>query len=451
MHKDVIAESSKYFHSSYQEMIFYQFYARWNDDLGRRETWIEAIDRYIAYMKSKVGDKLTAEEYSDIRDALLNQEICPSMRLLWSAGDACDATNVTAYNLAAGTNTFTASTTAANNSIVGGTGADTFNFGIDSAGTGLLFTVDDTVTGGTGTDTLNLIGNLAQTVTLTNVSGIENIVTANTTTAVALTLADGNVAAGATMTIDGTSLTTGALTVAGGAEVDGSLNIIGGNGADILTGGTLGDTITGGIGADTIANQVTGIATSGADRLTGGAGIDTFILRGDAASAAPATAIALVARVMDFSLTDGDIIALSNTTANYTAGAGTMIGGGAAAAGATVLTSVATATGTAVATNAAADVIILSTGLATGASVQAMFNTAIGTNTITGYAAASSIFVTLYDTTLSQMYILVADVATGAGATTLQTADVVGLVGVVDMSAATYAGLTNANFAIIAA
>jgi ribonucleoside-triphosphate reductase (thioredoxin) len=98
--KQLIAESSKYFHSSYQEMIFYQFYARWQDELGRRETWIEAIDRYMAYMKGKVGDALKDEEYSEIREALLNQEICPSMRLLWSAGDACDATNVTAYNCA---------------------------------------------------------------------------------------------------------------------------------------------------------------------------------------------------------------------------------------------------------------------------------------------------------------------------------------------------------------
>lgn len=100
MDKDLISESSKYFHSSYQEMIFYQFYARWQDELGRRETWVEAIDRYIGYMKEKVGDKLSDEEYTDIREALLNQEICPSMRLLWSAGDACDATNVTAYNCA---------------------------------------------------------------------------------------------------------------------------------------------------------------------------------------------------------------------------------------------------------------------------------------------------------------------------------------------------------------
>lgn len=98
--KALVAESSKYFQSSYQEMIFYQFYSRWQPELGRRETWIEAIDRYMAYMKLKVGDSLTDTEYDEIRDALLNQEICPSMRLLWSAGKACDATNVTAYNCA---------------------------------------------------------------------------------------------------------------------------------------------------------------------------------------------------------------------------------------------------------------------------------------------------------------------------------------------------------------
>ena len=98
MTNDLISESSKYFESSYQEMIFYQFYSRWQPELGRRETWIEAIDRYMNYMKGKVGDKLTEKEYDEVRDGLLNQEICPSMRLLWAAGKAADATNVTAYN-----------------------------------------------------------------------------------------------------------------------------------------------------------------------------------------------------------------------------------------------------------------------------------------------------------------------------------------------------------------
>ena len=97
---DKIAESSKYFVSSYQEFIFYQFYARWSDKLGRRETWEEAIDRFMDYMKYKLGKKLTVAEYKEVREAILTQEICPSMRLLWSAGDACEATNVCAYNCA---------------------------------------------------------------------------------------------------------------------------------------------------------------------------------------------------------------------------------------------------------------------------------------------------------------------------------------------------------------
>jgi ribonucleoside-diphosphate reductase alpha chain len=98
--KDKVAESSRYFQSSYQEFIFYQFYARWRDDLGRRETWAESIDRFMNYMRGKMGDRLTEAEYVDVREAILRQEICPSMRLLWSAGEACDATNVCAYNCA---------------------------------------------------------------------------------------------------------------------------------------------------------------------------------------------------------------------------------------------------------------------------------------------------------------------------------------------------------------
>lgn len=98
--RDKVAESGKYFTSSYQEFIFYQFYARWRDELGRRETWAEAIDRFMGYMQKKLGTALKETEYNEVREAILNQEICPSMRLLWSAGDACEATNVCAYNCA---------------------------------------------------------------------------------------------------------------------------------------------------------------------------------------------------------------------------------------------------------------------------------------------------------------------------------------------------------------
>lgn len=93
-----VEESSKYFSSPYSEYIFYQFYSRWVPELGRRETWIETIDRYMAYMKENLGDKLSAKEYEDVRQAILNQDICPSMRLLWSSGKACRQSNVWAYN-----------------------------------------------------------------------------------------------------------------------------------------------------------------------------------------------------------------------------------------------------------------------------------------------------------------------------------------------------------------
>ena len=96
--RKAVEESSKYFASPYAEFIFYQFYARWVPELGRRETWVETIDRYMDYMKENLGDKLTKQEYENLRLAILNQEICPSMRLLWSAGKACRQSNVWAYN-----------------------------------------------------------------------------------------------------------------------------------------------------------------------------------------------------------------------------------------------------------------------------------------------------------------------------------------------------------------
>ena len=96
--KKVFDESSSYFVSSYEEFIFYRTYSKWQDTLGRRETWVETIDRFMAYMKENLGDKMSSKDFSETKEAILKQEICPSMRLLWSAGEACDKTNVWAYN-----------------------------------------------------------------------------------------------------------------------------------------------------------------------------------------------------------------------------------------------------------------------------------------------------------------------------------------------------------------
>jgi len=91
-------QASSYFVSSYEEFIFYRTYSKWQDTLGRRETWVETIDRFMVYMKENLGKKMSPKDYADVREAILNQEVCPSMRLLWSAGEACSKSNVWAYN-----------------------------------------------------------------------------------------------------------------------------------------------------------------------------------------------------------------------------------------------------------------------------------------------------------------------------------------------------------------
>ncbi len=96
--KELFAESKKYFRNSLAELVYYRTYAKWIEEQDRRETWIETIDRYIAFMKDTIDGKLSESEYREIRDSMLNQEALPSMRLLQFAGKPAKKTNVCAYN-----------------------------------------------------------------------------------------------------------------------------------------------------------------------------------------------------------------------------------------------------------------------------------------------------------------------------------------------------------------
>lgn len=96
--KKKVRESKKYFRNSFGEFIYYRTYSRWLEEEQRRETWIETVDRYVNFMRGRLGKKLNSSEYKAIREAILRQEVMPSMRLLWAAGKAVKASNVTAYN-----------------------------------------------------------------------------------------------------------------------------------------------------------------------------------------------------------------------------------------------------------------------------------------------------------------------------------------------------------------
>ncbi len=96
--RDLVAESKKYFRNPLAEFVYYRSYAKWIPEEGRRETWIETIDRYMAFMRENLGTALTNNEYAEVREAILNQEAMPSMRLLQFAGKPASRTNVCAYN-----------------------------------------------------------------------------------------------------------------------------------------------------------------------------------------------------------------------------------------------------------------------------------------------------------------------------------------------------------------
>jgi intein-encoded DNA endonuclease-like protein len=97
--RDLAEKSKKYFNgNSLGEFVYLRTYAKWLPEAGRRETWIETVDRYIDFMRENLGKKLSDKEYAEIREAILSQKVMPSMRLMQFAGDAARRSNVTAYN-----------------------------------------------------------------------------------------------------------------------------------------------------------------------------------------------------------------------------------------------------------------------------------------------------------------------------------------------------------------
>ena len=82
--------------SVYQDVIALSRYARYLPNENRRETWEETVDRMVNYLQSK--NKGLTKEFKEVREAVLNLDIMPSMRLMMSAGEACERDNIAAYN-----------------------------------------------------------------------------------------------------------------------------------------------------------------------------------------------------------------------------------------------------------------------------------------------------------------------------------------------------------------
>lgn len=92
------------FPSIYEEFIFKSRYARWLEDENRRENWEETVSRLMVYYNEATDNAMDsareAKVYEEVRSAIYNLEVMPSMRALMTAGPALDRCHVPAYNCA---------------------------------------------------------------------------------------------------------------------------------------------------------------------------------------------------------------------------------------------------------------------------------------------------------------------------------------------------------------
>jgi len=86
--------------SVYQEVIAMSRYARYMPEKKRRETWDETVNRLCLFLGTKIPEEIWITVEGKLRKAILNLEVMPSMRLMMSAGEACNRDNIAAYNCA---------------------------------------------------------------------------------------------------------------------------------------------------------------------------------------------------------------------------------------------------------------------------------------------------------------------------------------------------------------
>lgn len=83
--------------SDLQTYVHKSRYARWLPEEGRRETWEETVDRLCSFWLNKYPEHFP---YDEIKQAILNMDVMPSMRSLMTAGPALERDNISGYNCA---------------------------------------------------------------------------------------------------------------------------------------------------------------------------------------------------------------------------------------------------------------------------------------------------------------------------------------------------------------
>ena len=86
----------------YENFIALSRYARWIPEENRRETWSETVDRYFSFMLDHLFKEHSYEPSSklilELKQAVLDRNVMPSMRSVMTAGPALDRDHVAGYN-----------------------------------------------------------------------------------------------------------------------------------------------------------------------------------------------------------------------------------------------------------------------------------------------------------------------------------------------------------------
>lgn len=83
------------------KFVYVRTYARWIEELKRRESWDETVDRYIGFLEKHCGDRVPWAVFQKARDYILDFQVMGSMRAMWAAGEAAEAEPMAIYNCAA--------------------------------------------------------------------------------------------------------------------------------------------------------------------------------------------------------------------------------------------------------------------------------------------------------------------------------------------------------------
>src|SRR5437588_9635407 len=84
--RQAFAEADQYFPTPIQKFQFFDKYSRFDYNTGRRETWIETVERAVSFLHELVRDNSAADlgsgVYERVRRMILEMKSMPSMRLL---------------------------------------------------------------------------------------------------------------------------------------------------------------------------------------------------------------------------------------------------------------------------------------------------------------------------------------------------------------------------------